>query len=339
MQQIFDNWHDDYFSGADHGCSLVIPDGRSLWLFGDTERGRMAVDGSRASDENFVRSSFLLVGHGRLRVVYGKDGGAVLPAGPEGTVTWPHGAALDHGALHVFASLVRVTGRCALAFDVLDLVVASYTVPPGHDPCLLAVHSLPTYRDQQWGAAVTTMGDYLYIYATAHRHERCVFGKDVYLARVRSGQVLDFARWQYWTGGGWSSSARDARVVIAADDGPGTAMSVHQRSDGAWVLLSKQNDAFGQCVSIWTAPTPWGPWSLSNPAVAAAPSFVADQRFTYNAFAHPEIPLASGGLLVTVSRNSLAPVDLTRDANLYMPQFLEISTAQTGGRLLPTRWQ
>lgn len=50
------------------------------------------------------------------------------------------------------------------------------------------------------------------------------------------------------------------------------------------------------------------------------------------------LPLASGGLLVTVSRNSLISGDSRRDANLYMPQFLEVAPADVGGHLLPTQW-
>lgn len=339
LQRVFDSWHDEYFSGADHACSLVIPDGRSLWLFGDTERGRMTADGSRASDERFVRSSFLLYGHRRLRVVYRADGGPVLPTGADDGVTWPHGAAVDRGVLHVFATRVRVTGGLALDFHNLDDVVVSYMLPPAQDPYPLAVRKLPAYRDQHWGAAATTAGGYLYIYATEHRQQRWVFGSDVYVARVASGHALDFAQWEFWDGDGWSRRAREARAVLDADGGPGTAMSVHQRSDGRWIMLSKQHDVFGQYVSLWAAPAPQGPWSLSKPAIAPAPSFVQDQRFTYNAFAHPEIPLVSGSLLVTVSRNSLMPADLQQDANLYMPQFLEVPLADIGGQLLPTRWQ
>ena len=317
----------------------MIPDGRSLWLFGDTERGRMTADGRRTTDESFVRSSFLLYDRSRLRVVYDENGGGVLPNGPEGTVTWPHGAAVEHGVLHVFGSRVRVTGRSALAFDVLDGVLVSFGLPPGGDPYLLGMRSLPTHRDPRWGAAVTSADGYLYVYATVHSRHHLVFGNDVYVARVPSGQLLDFPRWRYWDGDGWSPRARDAQVILDAVGGPGTAMSIHRRWDGTWVLLSKQHDAFGQWISTWTAPAPEGPWWVSNPTLTRSPSFVHDHRFTYNAFAHPEIPLSSGALLVTVSRNSMAPVDLRQDANLYMPQFLEVPLADVGGRLLPTRWQ
>lgn len=298
----------------------------------------MTANGKRATDESFVRSSFLLYEPGRLRVVYDANCGGVLPNGPEGTVTWPHGAAVDRDLLHVFGSRVRVTGQSALAFDVLDGVLVSYVLPPAGDPYLLGMRPIPAYRDQRWGAAVTSSDGYLYVYATVHCRHHWVFGNDVYVARVRSGYLLDFPRWEYWDGDTWSHRARDARIVVDAVRGPGTAMSVHRRSDGVWVLLSKQHDAFGQWISTWTAPAPEGPWSLSNPALAPAPSFVHGHRFTYNAFAHPEIPLASGGLLVTVSRNSMAPVELRQDANLYMPQFLEVPVADVGGRLLPTRW-
>lgn len=298
----------------------------------------MAADGGRATDESFVRSSFLLYERRRLRVVYDANGGGVLPNGPDGTVTWPHGAAVDHGVLHVFGSRVRVTGSSALAFDVLDGVLVTYGLPPYGDPCLLGMQSLPDYRGQRWGAAVTSAEGFLYVYATVHSRKHWVFGNDVYVARVPSGHLLDFPRWQYWDGDGWSHRARDGRVVLAADRGPGTAMSIHRRWDGAWVLLSKQHDAFGQWVSTWIAPAPQGPWSLSNPTLAPSPSFVHEHRFTYNAFAHPEISLASGALLVTVSRNTMTPVELRQDANLYMPQFLEVPMADIGGRLLPTRW-
>ncbi|GAB2666858.1 hypothetical protein GCM10027169_31170 [Gordonia jinhuaensis] len=80
-----------------------------------------------------------------------------------------------------------------------------------------------------------------------------------YLARFRPGDIMDFTKYQYWTGKVWSDT-----IDAIPDDGsarvinqPVTELSVaYSRKLGKFVMLDGDNG-----IRLRTATTPTGPWS------------------------------------------------------------------------------
>lgn len=93
--------------------------------------------------------------------------------------------------------------------------------------------------------------------------------------------------------------------------------------DRTWVAITKENDFLGQRLVALTSRTPVGPWTSTT--VGLAPSRTGSGTLAYLALAHPEIPLASGRLLITVCRNNIHFSAVLADAEQYKPQFREIA--------------
>ena len=309
------------WEGADVGSTVALPDGRTLWLFGDTLH--------RTEDGLASRHNSMLMGErGCLTPVPGPGGAEPLPTRGDGQWYWPTHGLVDGGRLFVFASTVTATGKGAMDFTGTGTNIAEFDLPAGKDPVLRAIHPTPSTgapeTEPQWGAAVLQRGGYTYIYGTQKVARELVFGRNVYVARVPAGALTDLARWQYWTGKDWSGSPSSAGVVIKAEAGVPTSFSVQDGPSGSVLAIAKKDDYLGSRIVSLSAPSPAGPWG-SEDLQAFARSDLSTGQITYLALGHPDLPLASGGRLVSVSRNNLNPDVIENDPQRYRPQFFDVA--------------
>lgn len=316
---------DPWLRGADVGVSARLADGRMLWAFGDTFR---SPDGRSTTA---VRNSMLMAGQGCRRVVLAPDGRAVIPDRPDGVGYWPMSMVVlpaDEGSLvHVFAERVRGSEQ-AFAFTNLGPAVATYVIPSGEPPELISVTDLgedsPSRATVGWGAA-TAHGDdgYVYIFGTANPDQPLVFGWSVRVARAEPTDLVDPGSWEYWTGGEWSTSPDAAAPVIAAEGGVSQTFSVIAR-DGQWYAISKRDGDLGTDLAVWSASSPWGPFSAPV-SVGRIPNDTDPSILRYMPLAHPDARQSGPGrMLVSVSRNSLDPLVLANFPRLYRPFFVDI---------------
>ena len=82
---------------------------------------------------------------------------------------------------------------------------------------------------------------------------------------------------------------------------------------------------FGDEIFIWDAPAPDGPWGNQR-TVYCTPETEGD-RWTYNAFAHPQFT-ENGQLLISYNINSFNFQDFFRNADYYRPYFIRIDNWQ-----------
>lgn len=313
---------------ADQATSLALPDGRFLWLFGDTVQGRLTrTDGAIAVREwRMPHNSVVLTRGrtcGRISVHTGPNGTSLLPDAA-GNAHWPMSAVHDRGRLFVFASRVRLTGG---QFFGLGTRLARLRLDPGGEPEFAGWRRTPAtgvdeLRGIQWGAAAVRRGGYTYVYGVRRARTEMVFGRSLYVARVPQGHLTSLRTWRYWNGKRWARGQRRARPIIAAVGGVDATLSVH-RVAGRWVAVTKADGMLGDRIVMLSAPAPYGPW---REATLRSTETTADLRrgdVTYTAMAHPEARLASGRLLVTVSRNNLDPAKVLTDVERGRPLFFE----------------
>ena len=300
-QAMFDAKDDATWAGGDQAATVALPDGRELWLFGDTLRGN-----------RLVHNSLLLQRGGCLTAVPAKD--EVIPTRADGQWYWPQSAAVLGTQLLVFCGRVVRTGSGPFDFRTTGTEVAVFDLT-SRMPRFVRMAATPTTTSSeeqgQYGAATVRDHGWLYVYGT--RHATGAYGRVVTVARVRPAKVLDDAAWRFWTGSRWSRTATDAEPVA---DRWSTAFSVWD-DDGSVRSLTKDNDVYGRYVVAGRASSPTA--AFARRVVLDAPS--SEVFLRYNALAHPEIPMAGGLLLVTVCQNS---TDLTRvlaDHSIYKPQF------------------
>src|SRR5690606_11911686 len=65
----------DGWTGGDGTLSVALPDGRTLWLFGDSFLGTVSADRSRPSDAPFIRNSMIVQNGVALETLYQNAGG------------------------------------------------------------------------------------------------------------------------------------------------------------------------------------------------------------------------------------------------------------------------
>ncbi len=321
------------WQAADVATSARLGDGRLVWVFGDTFR--------RPGSEPPMVSNSMLVSSGSCvsQLVTG-DAGPLLPDSADGTVLWPMsvvavpGAAAgpDHrGAQDVLLVFLARTRRHAgggdggLDFAFRGTSVAVFTVLEREAPQLQQIVRITPDDDDphqvNWGAAAAVDGGRLHVYGTRTTGEPSVFGRELYVARVPVDAADQRLAWQYWDGSGWTGWDEAAQPVLGADGGVSQTLSV-DLVDGRWLAVSKRDGDLGDFVYTWTAPSPTGPWTPRR--ALPAPAGFDTGRLTYTPLAHPDVDLASGGLLVSISRNTTDGDLLWSDPDHGRPVFVEI---------------
>lgn len=317
-ERLFDGLSGTW-AGGDGAASIRLPDGRLLWLFGDTFTGTVNADRSRGADAAIVRNSIVVTDGTCVDVV--TTATDALP-GREGTWLWPTTGAVVASArggsteLVVLAQRVRRTGEGAYDFIRVGTASVRVTVPWRGVPAVGAVRDLPS-DDVLWGAGLVAEGARTWVYGTREVHEDLVFGRDLLLARAPTTTLDDPSTWTYRTASGWSSDRADAAVVRPARDGVSTVPSA-ARVGSAYVIVTKAQEFVDDDVIALSAPNPWGPWhervlfrsASKGDVVRYSPALVAGAR--------------PGHATVVVSRTSTSAEELLRDAELARPTFTDV---------------
>ena len=308
------------WSGGDGAASIRLPDGRLLWLFGDTFTGSVSADGRRGSDARIVRNSMVVTDGSCAAVV--TPGRAALPSS-DGTWLWPTAGAVTSAEREGLPSVVTVVAQRlrrdahdALGFARTGTAVVRVTVPWGGMPVVGDVSDLPR-SEVLWGAGLVVDGATTWIYGTRAVDEPLVFGRELLLARAPTSSLGDVRTWRYRSAAGWSLNEGDAVVVRGARDGVSTVPSA-ARVGASYVIVTKPQEFLGDAVVALRAPHPWGPWTTVP--LLRAPSGTTVMRYSPALVAG----LPGAGAVVVVSRTSTSMAELMADAELARPTFSDV---------------
>lgn len=322
------------WQAGDIGASTRLSDDRLVWVFGDTVR-----DASHTP--RIVANSLLITSGLCLSQVLAPNDGPVIPDVGPNTVHWPMSVVridprsvrsprLDSSftdLLVVLSSRIRRGGQNAFDFTYLGSSATVFAVRPGQAPQILGTEQISpdsTSADQiNWGAASMVDGDWYYVYGSRHSGDKNEFGRSLYVARVPLAHPSQRSGWQFYDGSRWQKDLHAAAPVLPASQGVAQTLSV-SKVKGQYVIVSKKGGDLGDFVYTWSSRSPVGPWTgrqgvkaqfeLSKTAVQYAP------------LGHPEVPLTSGKLLVSVSRNTTdLNALLSRPSAVGRPVFAEVT--------------
>ena len=294
----------------------MLPDGRVLWLFGDTFIGGVTANGTRDASSTIVRNSAVLAdttGRHLLPTDTPTPQPFVATSHPASWY-WPGDATVEGNELRVFMSRFEATGTGAWDFAHVATDIASFHLP---DLTFQGLTPAPAGNDISWGTAILETDDHTYIYGIEDLHQQ----KYAHLARSPNGAIR--GPWEYFDGTAWSPDpAASTRIA----DGVSNQYSVIKA--GPRFLLVNQQINFGRMITIAAAPSPWGPWDPPT-AIYATPEPLTDPNlFTYNAVAHPEF--GSGGeLVISYNVNSFDSADIYANAAIYRPRFIRVPVCAT----------
>lgn len=287
--------------GADGAHQLPLPDGRILWLFGDTYTGQVDARNVPLPGFRLYGGASAIIQSGRcFTPLMGGSPGArttLIPPRVAGTVYWMSEGYVDTSVtpavLRIWASVVRITsaGFEVVGGDLVTLALPSLSVistadapPPTSLP---NVPNLPTFIN-----TVLDDGAFVYFFGRA----RAVSPEELaqhpewrpwvpgpYLARAARANAVA-GPWQYWTGTGWSTTVT-AAAPLRRDDGvadfvAGPGMSVVRYGAG-YLMTGKQTvfDWFGPGVQAWYARSPQGPWHFVGEIVPASPPLPGNHQY------------------------------------------------------------
>lgn len=180
-----------------------------------------------------------------------------------------------------------------------------------------------------WGTFVLPARDgTLYVYGSRQQ------GADISLvvARLdgvtRAEDVQDFARWRFWDGARWVSTADGAATIDAPGQVEGSISAIPDDEGGGYVFVHS-GDFFSGKIELSVALAPWGPFThryeldlADCPVEGFDP---AARMLTYAAKAHPELSDADSLLISFVTRPvGEQAVGDSLDQRFYTPRFLHV---------------
>lgn len=316
------------FTGGDGTYSVLLPDGRSVWIFGDSFIGNVTQDLKRIKTEpQYIRNCFVLLEKDSLITLQqGKpDEFKSMMIPPEVNDRkkgyreqdiwyWPGDGLVENGKLYVFTSKFFQEDHTDMwAFKFQGTELLEFSLP---DFKVQNIMRFANTDSVHYGHAVLETKNYTYIYGLKNQFP--------YVARAGSGKVGQ-ARipWQFYTGSGWTDRANEAAPILKFSGSE--QFSVFEWK-GTYVMIMQGGNLSGNIYSF-TSQNPFGPWENQQLLYETPVPDNCQACWTYNALAHPQFT-RDDQLLVSYNTNSMNMQDHYDNATLYRPRFIRIPMAK-----------
>lgn len=308
-------------TGGDGMYSIPLPDGRSIFLMGDSYVGTVT-NGQRSKSDHMYRNTYIVYDNGKVSAIYGyggnKNASASVPPGypDEQKWYWPGHGFVNGDKLYIFQTLMYQGGEGMWGFMYETTHILEYTLP---DLTLIKTTPIPFNgpKNIHYGMAALNDGDYNYIYAQVDVRNDMNPISEVLVARTAIGNPYD--NWQYYNGSGWSADSSDAVKLEGLSTVPVSSQFNVFKLQGKYVLLT-QNKTFNSGeIYTFIADSPTGPWKNKQLIFRTYEQNIP-HLFTYNAMAHPQFE-KDGMILVSYNVNTEIFEEHFSDVSTYRPRF------------------
>lgn len=316
---MFQAKNDTVWSGGDQVTSVRAPNGLTYWSFGDTVLGTEdPATGAYQPGWTMIANKILFQRDGDLHPA---TAGKAVPDANDGDRYWTQGMFITGGKLYVLCQRVRNTTDF---FELRGVELARFGFNTDGTLTLEAMLTTPSsgktvgnsVATAQYSSDAVVTGGYVYIFGFANEPSDAFAPHRSYVARVPTGSVGTATAWQFYSAGAWSNSMAAATSILSAQ------VSSVRLVGGQWLMAYKPWNGWGDTVYIERRTSPW-----AAPAATVTVNSPAGQNYqTYSPQLHPEQPLTSGKLLLSIAWNGKTLADIGADADLYKPRFHEITT-------------
>lgn len=316
--------------GGDAAYSIPLPDGRDVWIFGDTLYGQQRV--VNGSTPQMVRNSIGIstCRHGRwhLQYVIRKDaqGHPASYFTPQHPNTWYW--ALDGfvAGRDLWVTLLCVRNApaktAAMAFETCGTDLA-HIPSPGPNPQTWKIDYYPLVPDGTHAypsATAVVDGPGAYIFALNEKGRRPLEATRIPLRGLNDPQK----NLQYLASDGqWKPGFDPAAAEEVMHNGsPELSIRYHPELR-QWIAVMFDPEAFSSKILLRTAPSLTGPWSdgqviYTVPEMQPATSGYDKNTFCYAAKEHPEFE--RGDLVFTYVCNTFDVPKLATNLGIYFPR-------------------
>jgi hypothetical protein len=319
------------WAAGDATISLPLPDGKTLWLFGDSFIGTKSGDYSIIPvGSRMIRNAAIIEDGTAMTTLHGgtaENPSSFIP-GEGADFFWPEHAVIEDDTVKVFAVRVKIVdnGTPGFNFQVGTTYRASYEYPAMKHIATTKFESV-TDSTFRFGACVVRSGEFTYIFGIRDTTSGGFTYPLPYLARV-SGSIDE--PWQFYAGSDtWSGDIRDA--VPLGDRPMSESFYVYERN-GKFYLIMHEIWLVGE-LFILEADKITGPWNrkssggIENKFAEITPH---TGNITYNLFAHPHFQ-KEGDILISFNVNTTNFNSIYQDTRNYRARFfwLDVEGAVT----------
>jgi hypothetical protein len=302
---------DHGWTGGDGTLSIGLPDGRTLWLFGDSFLGHVRPDGSRPEDSPLIRNCLVIQDGQTLTTRHGGTDGdptAFLVGPDRQTWYWPGDGTVWAGRVQIFFHRFRqaAPGMWGWVWD--GTVIATLRLP---GLTLERLAPAPDDSGVAYGSALLERGPWVYVFGTAQQ------GAIKYMHLARAPRQNLELPWQYWTGRHWSTDEGASQPILAGVD---SQFGVLALADDFGLVTMDARTPFSDRVVLYLADAPTGPWR--GPVEIYRAPEASQAVAAYNPFVHPQFGHATGYLISYNINHLHDPDQLYADAGLYRPRFI-----------------
>jgi len=314
---------------GDATYSISLPDGRTIWLFGDSFIGSVNPDSSLAPGAHMIRNCALIQDEMVCSALYNgtfeEPEDFVSTLNPDSTWYWPEHGIVENDTLKIiFSEFGTGDGSPGWNFAYRNAWVVFFTYPEIE---LIKHVELPYYQQNgvMYGDRLMTFNDYTYIYGRKEENPDYHIPL-VHLARVETGNLL--ADWEFYDGNYWMSDPELSGKIT--DHAVSQQFGVFQHMD-KFVMIT-QEIWFGTKIYSLVANQPEGPWSNTTVLYDTPQPF--SDMFTYNAYPHPQFD-ENNELLISYNSNGDF-WQIFNNVELYRPNFFRIPYTTIHPSFTPT---
>ncbi|PLX13739.1 MAG: hypothetical protein C0597_11175 [Marinilabiliales bacterium] len=310
------------FTGGDGTYSVLLPDGRTVWIFGDTFIGAVNEDNTRTkTDPIYIRNSLIIQDGKSFEFVYNDTGKVnrslmIPPQVLESNFKiteyqewyWPGDGFVSNNELKIFASEFNQVDTSMWGFKWNGTALFSFSLPDlKRKDVELFDYGLK--NGVHYGHAVLEDDEFLYIYGLCE-------GKP-HVARVDIKDVSD--NWEFFNGSSWSKNPEDSKPM--ADIHGSEQFSILKMKNKYYYVT--QDGGLSPEIYVYNSKVPYSGWSIRTLLYTTPLDSLNKDIFTYNAVAHPQF-VDERGILVSYNTNSFTLSDHYRDAGIYRPRFIRV---------------
>lgn len=315
-------------TAGDGMYSIALPDGRSIFLMGDSYVGKVT-NGSRSTSDHMYRNTYNIYDNGKTTALYAVNGGKTSAAVPPGVTDegqkwyWPgHGYVVDN-TLYIFQTLMYQGAEGAWGFMYETTRILEYSLP---DIKLIKDTAIPyhTAENVHYGMAAVNDGDYQYIYAQVDIENDWDPVTEVYVARTTVKDMYN--RWEFYNGSGWSNNPADAAALAGLSSVAVSSQFNVIKLRDKYVLFTSAKNWDSRKVYTFVSDTPYGPWK-NKKLIFELPPLAQKNWYSYNAMVHPQFE-RDGMILASYCVNTDTFSEQFSNVASYRPIFywLDIDT-------------
>jgi hypothetical protein len=304
---------------ADATYSIFLPDGRTLWLFGDTFIGEVDENNAILPGSRLIRNSAVIQDGEQLETLF--TGSRTNPSDfiptehPDSTWYWPDHGVVDNDTLSIFLAKFREAnnGTPGFNFEHAGNDIANLTWPGLELINVLPIRS-HALNGVLYGDRILEDAGYLYVYGRKTDDS----GLNIpypHVARAKKGELIR-QEWEYYTGQGWSTDPSETGRMHDFQVSQQYSVSTYR---GKYILLT-QDIWLSPRIYSFTSDSPVGPWG-SKRLLYTTPE-TAQDMFTYNAYAHPQFD-RDAQLLVSYNTNGDF-WSIFQNVEIYRPRFIRV---------------